>query len=47
MIKFIFAFLFAGLVAGCQQAPTTAIEESVNVFAARTVLVDTRSALDF
>lgn len=47
MIKFIVSLLLASLIVGCQQAPTTAIEESVDVFAARTVLVDTRSALDF
>lgn len=47
MIKLIVALLLAGLVVGCQQAPTTALEESVDVFAARTVLVDTRSALDY
>lgn len=47
MIKLIVALLFISAVVGCQQAPTTALEESVDVFAARTVLVDTRSALDF
>ena len=47
MIKVIFAFLLVSTMVGCQQAPTTALEESVDVFAARTVLVDTRSALDF
>jgi hypothetical protein len=47
MIKFLVPFLLAGLFVGCQMAPTTALEESVDVFAARTVLVDTRSALDF
>ncbi len=47
MIKVIFAFLLVSTIVGCQQAPTTALEESVDVFAARTVLVDTRSALDF
>ncbi len=47
MIRFMKLFLLVGLLYGCQQAPTTALEESVDVFAARTVLVDTRSALDF
>jgi hypothetical protein len=47
MIKLIVTLLMASFVVGCQLAPTTAIEESVDVFAARTVLVDTRTALDF
>jgi hypothetical protein len=47
MIKFLVPFFLTGLFFSCQQAPTTALEESVDVFAARTVLVDTRSALDF
>lgn len=47
MIKFLVPFFIAVFFVGCQMAPTTALEESVDVFAARTVLVDTRSALDF
>ena len=47
MIKLLVPLLFSVLWVGCQMAPTTALEESVDVFAPRTVLVDTRSALDF
>ena len=47
MIKLIAPFLLGFAVVSCQQAPTAVIEQSVDVFAARTVLVDTRSALDF
>ena len=47
MIKLFVSVLLASLLVGCQMAPTTALEESVDVFAARTVLVDTRSALEF
>lgn len=32
---------------GCQQQPTKAIQESVDVFENKTVLMDTRSALEF
>ena len=47
MIKLLVPLLLNFIIVGCQMAPTTALEESVDVFAARTVLVDTRSALDF
>ena len=32
---------------GCQQKPTSIIEQSVNIFKPRTVLMDTRTALDY
>ena len=47
MKYFIVLFLMMLIMVGCQMTPTSALEESVDVFAARTVLVDTRSALDF
>jgi Rhodanese-like domain len=48
MIKYISLIFCSSLVfVGCQQKPTTAIEESVDVFAPRSVLMDTRSALDY
>ncbi len=47
MIKLLTTLFLMNVILGCKQAPTTAIEESVDVFAARTVLVDTRSALEF
>lgn len=40
-------FLLALVLLGCQSRPTTAMEESVNVFSQNTILVDTRSALNF
>jgi rhodanese-related sulfurtransferase len=46
-MKYIIAFLFSVMITGCQQKPTTALEESADIFEAHTVLIDTRSALDF
>lgn len=43
---FFYGVIFSALV-GCQLKPTTALEESTDIFAARTVLVDTRSALNY
>ncbi|MBC7458496.1 MAG: hypothetical protein H7235_09470 [Bdellovibrionaceae bacterium] len=45
-MKIICALLFI-LFAGCQQKPTQVMEESVNVFAENTVLVDTRGSFEF
>ncbi|MBC7421268.1 MAG: hypothetical protein H7328_11120 [Bdellovibrio sp.] len=45
-MKYLSAFLFIFAV-GCQMAPTKVMEESVNVFAENTVLVDTRSAFNY
>lgn len=42
-----FIYLSFLLIFSCQQKMTKAIEESADVFAPRTVLIDTRSALDF
>ena len=42
-----FIYLLFLLIFSCQQKMTKAIEESADVFAPRTVLIDTRSALDF
>ncbi len=46
MIKIFLACIFLFLLS-CQQKPTTALEESVDVFEPRGVLVDTRDALSF
>ncbi len=46
MIKLIGLFSILFFV-GCVQKPTKSIEESVNVYAENTVLVDTRSAFEF
>lgn len=39
--------LFTFASSGCQLKPTSVLEESAEVFEARTVLMDTRSALDY
>lgn len=46
MSKFI-ALFFLILFVGCQSKPTKVLEETVNVFAKDSVLVDTRSAFEF
>jgi hypothetical protein len=43
----IFKLLFVGIIAGCQSAPTSVIEQSVNIFEKNIVLLDTRSDLEF
>lgn len=47
MRQLIYLLLLSILISGCQQVPTSALEETVDVFEPRGVLVDTRSALDF
>ena len=44
VILVLLSFIF---FVGCQQQPTKAIQESVDVFENKTVLMDTRSALDY
>lgn len=46
-MRYLISIIFAVVFAGCQQTPTKTLEESVDVFAARTLLIDTRSALEF
>lgn len=47
-MKFLISFaLWVVFFVGCQQAPTSVLEESVDVFEARTVLLDTRSPLEY
>lgn len=46
-MRYLIVILLLVFAVGCQQKPTTALEESVDAFEPRTILVDTRSALDF
>ncbi len=46
-LRYLFFVVVGFLVTSCQLKPTTVIEESADVFANRTVLMDTRSALDY
>lgn len=46
-MKYLIVSLLLIFTVGCQQKPTTALEESADAFEERTILVDTRSALDF
>ena len=43
----IFLVLFTVVFVGCQSKPTKVIEETVNVFAKDSVMVDTRSAFNY
>ncbi len=47
MIRAVVSLIFLFTFFACQQKPTSVVEQSVNIFKPRTVLMDTRSALEF
>lgn len=46
-MKLLVVLFFLAAIVGCQSKPTKVIEETVNVFAKDSVMIDTRSAFEF